>query len=87
MVQVCQWIGERERERERERRGREREGLINPAGKYRRTTFIFSVLISQLGTACVRSFVRLFLPLLQIEARSEMRAFGLDGKSQEHLNF
>lgn len=36
---------------------REREGLIKPAGKYRRTTFIFSVLIIQLGTVCVRSFV------------------------------
>lgn len=48
-----------------------REGLIKPAaGKYRRTTFIFSVLIIQLDS----TRVRLFLPLSQIEARVEMRA-------------
>lgn len=40
--------------------------LIKPAGKYRRTTFIFSALIIQLGSPNVR----LFLPLSQIETRN-----------------
>jgi len=82
-VQVCQWIEEREREREE---GEKERGIDQPRRQISPDDFHFQR-TNYSARYSVRSFVRLFLPLLQIEARSEMRAFGLDGKSQQHLNF